>query len=262
MNKTLRICGVAAILFFPLGFTVGWSVGVVLSACLTATALVLVRDGLKPSSRLAGVITIAWLYWGLSYLSNLIEALYFGIIPFAGAGKSAIFALGMALAAAALLEWMTSIRENGEESLSAVASGVVWRIPLLCVTFFLVYITAGIAIQPWIMSFYAHRQLPSLQQLFVLQLCRGLLDLACVYPCFLQWVASRRRAVWLSAYVFTVLCGWAPLLLPNRFMPSPIRLAHAFEMGASGIVFGAITALLLLKQSASPKRIHEPPPIC
>jgi hypothetical protein len=141
---------------------------------------------------------------------------------------------------------------------TVLTARVAWRIPLLAFAFFVIYLIAGVAIQPWIASFYAHRHLPTLTQLLLLQLCRGAFDLACIYPVFLQWRRSRARAVWMSAYVFTVLCGWSPLLLPNKFLPGQIRLAHAVEMGASGVVFGALAALVLLQSSQPFAKKREP----
>ncbi len=42
-----------------------------------------------------------------------------------------------------------------------------------------------------------------------------------------------------------VLGGIAPLLLPNPFMPSGIRLAHGFEVGISNFLFGMIVGAAL-----------------
>jgi hypothetical protein len=231
--------------------TLGWSVSTLFSALLTSITLVLVRDGLRSRSKLRSLLTVAWLYWGLSYVSNLIEAVYFAVIPPRAARLSALAGLILALTTAGLLELMTAQRDAPHERPTILTAGVAWRIPVLAFAFFVIYLAAGIAIHPWIASFYAHRHLPTLTQLLRLQLCRGALDLSCIYPVYRVWRKSRTRAVWVSACVLTVLCGWGPLLLPNQFLPGPIRLAHAVEMGASGIVFGIITAFLLLKPAHS-----------
>ncbi len=227
--------------------TLGWSIYTLLSALLTSITLVLVRDGLRSRSKLWSWLIVAWLYWGLSYVSNLIEAVYFAVIPPRTARLSALVGLLLALATAGLLEVMTAPGDSGHERRTVLTAGAAWRIPVLAFAFFVIYLAAGIAIHPWIASFYAQRHLPTLTQLLRLQVCRGILDLSCIYPVYRQWWKSRTRAVWVSACIFTVLCGWGPLLLPNQFLPGPVRLAHAVEMGASGILFGIITALLLLK---------------
>lgn len=251
MRRATRIVLAAVAIVLTDALWSGWSPGVLLSGLLTGFALVMVRDGLTAKSHLRGLLTTAWLYWGLSSLSNLIEAVAFRILPFSRAERAAGFELFAALVVAGTIEVLTPVTEESREPQTIVAAGVAWRIPLLAFGFFVIYIAAWIAIQPWIMSFYAHRPLPSLQQLLVLQLCRGLLDIACIYPWYRQWMKGRGRAAWLSAYAFAALCGWGPLLLPNRYIPGSIRIAHAVEMGAAGILFGVLTAFLLLKPSAA-----------
>lgn len=262
MRTIVKFGITACFLTFADAFLTRWSslsIGTLLSGMITAAALVLVRDGLRSRSRFRAVATIAWLYWGLSYLSNIIEAVAFKVIPVERAATSLMGSLVLALAVAGLLELMSSTPEQHRVPETVPAPGAPWRIALLAIAFFAIYLAAGIAIQPWIMSFYAGRPLPSLRELAVLVPCRGLLDIACIYPWFLQWGKSRRYAMWLAAYVFAALCGWGPLLLPNAYLPPSIRAAHAVEMGASGIVFGVLTALLLLR--SKPGTLEEVPPL-
>jgi hypothetical protein len=251
MKTAGKVLVLTVVIFGALTAMLGWSVLTFLSALLTASTLVLVRDGLAARSRLLSLLTIAWLYWGLSYVSNLIEAMYFMVIPPRSARSAALVGLLMALAVAGVLEVLTSSGSKESVRRTALAAGAWWRIPVLAFAFFVIYLAAGMAIHPWIASFYADRHLPTLTQLLRLQLCRGVLDLSCIYPVYWQWRKSRTRAIWASACVFTVLCGWGPLLLPNQFMPGPIRLAHAAEMGASGIVFGVLAATVLFKLARS-----------
>lgn len=248
MKILIRIILVTAVLFGAQTAMLGWSVFTALSALLTGITLVLVRDGFVARTRLAAFVTTACMYWGLSYVSNLIEAVYFEVIPIKAALFGALVGLITSLAVAGLLEALTTAEGAGQMRAVTLARGIWWRVPLLAFAFFFIYCAAGAAIYRWVASFYAHQQLPTLIELLRLQLCRGVLDLACIYPVFRQWRQSRKRALWMSACVFTVLCGWAPLLLPNQFMPGPIRLAHAVEMGASGIVFGMLAAAALLKR--------------
>ncbi len=255
MHKVSGFAAVTVFLVLVDTLLVHWSIGTVFSALVTALALVPVYDGLRPGSRLQGVATIALMYWGLSYASNLVEAVAFKVIPVAGALKSASEGLVTAIAAAWLLERLMPFQNRFKQPQARIATGMAGRIPLLVFIFFVAYLAAGIAIQPWIMGFYAGRFLPSLRELAILVPLRGLFDIACVLPWFLQWQKSRSQAVWLSAYVFAALCGWGPLLLPNAYLPSEIRIAHAIEIGAFGIVFGAFSAFLLLKPQASmPKK--------
>lgn len=248
MRMILQFCVVTVVLTSFYAAAVGWSSDTVLSCLLTAATLVIVCNGISSTKRIERIAILAWLYWGLSYVSNLVEALYFHVIPVLEAGKSIVIGLGLALLVACILEGLMPAKslETGALQVSS-APQLWWRIPLLATLFSVFYLAAGAAIFPWVASFYQNRPLPSLRQLMALQLCRGLLDTACIIPLLRRWNQSRRRAAWLSASVFTVLCGWGPLLLPNRFMPGPIRLAHSVEMGASGIAFGVVTVMLLLK---------------
>jgi hypothetical protein len=248
MRLLTRVALLTAVLFGVQTTMLGWSVFTALSALLTAFTLVLVREGFAARTRLAGFFTTAWMYWGLTYVSNLIEAVYFKVLPVRAALSSAAIGSLIALALAALLEAMTETDGSKPMRSVTLARGVWWRVPVLAFAFFVIYCAAGAAIYRWVASFYAHQQLPTLTELLRLQLCRGVFDLACIYPVFSQWKCARMPALWMSACAFTVLCGWAPLLLPNQFMPGPIRLAHAVEMGASGIVFGMLTAAVLLKR--------------
>ncbi len=81
MNTLLRVCAVAILVALFHAATVGWSFGVALSSLLTGTTLVLACDGIAGTPRVKRIAILTWLYWGLTYASNLIEALYFRVIP-------------------------------------------------------------------------------------------------------------------------------------------------------------------------------------
>jgi hypothetical protein len=248
MKWLLQLCSAAVVLALFYVATVGWSLGVVLSSLLTAATLVFAFDGMRARTRIGRIAILAWLFWGLSYVSNLIEALFFHVIPVLDAQRSVVSGLVLALLVALILEWLMPERDR-EQAHFYVKSAprLWWRIPVLAFMFFVVYLIAGIAIHPWIAAFYQNRPLPSLGQLFFFQFFRGLLDISCIFPLLQRWIDSRQRAAWILACVFTVLCGWGPLLLPNHFLPGPIRFAHGVEMGGSGIAFGIVAAMLLLK---------------
>jgi hypothetical protein len=46
--------------------------------------------------------------------------------------------------------------------------------------------------------------------------------------------------------VFAVMT--APLLLPNPYMPEPVRMAHLVETGSSNFIFGMFTGWLLAQR--------------
>jgi hypothetical protein len=251
MRTLLRVCSATVLLALFFSRSVGWSVGVGLSSLLTAAVLVAADDGMRATTRMEGVAILTWLYWGLSYVSNLVEALYFQVIPVLDAKRSVVAGLAIALLVACIVVWSRPGRSREVDGRVRNAAHLWWRIPFLGLLFFVFYMAAGMAIRPWIISFYQNRPLPSLGQLATLQFCRGLLDTACIFPLLRKWGCSRQRAAWVSASIFVVLCGWGPLLLPNRFLPDGIRFAHGVEMGAAGIAFGIVTVWLLLKPVAA-----------
>ena len=253
MQRLIQFLTAAAVFAVANTLLVGASPSSLLSALIVALALTAIRDGLSSQSHIRAILSMAWLYWGLFSISNLIEALAFRVIPLRGAERAAVSSLCVGLLVAVVLESLSRRRVMLPQQKTALAKGLVWRVPMLALSFFVLYIAAGLAIQPWIMSFYAHRPLPSLHQLLLLQICRGVLDVSCIYPWYRQWAGSRMHAAWLSAYAFAALCGWGPLLLPNRYLPAPIRAAHAVEMGAAGIALGLLAAYVLLR----PRRLMD-----
>ncbi len=250
MKTFLKACAVALVLALIHGITLGPSLGVVISSLLTAITLAIASSGMGTLPRLHRVAILTWLFWGLSYVSNLIEAAYFDILSVTAAERSVVTGLGISLLVALVMELLPVSKRKQQNCSVKIAPKLWWRIPFLAFLFFAIYLAAGIAIHPWIASFYQNRPLPSLGELFVLQFCRGFLDISCIFPVLLEWAYSRRRASWTLACVFTVLCAWGPLFLPNSFLPGPIRFVHGIEMGASGIVFGIAAGLILLKPSS------------
>jgi hypothetical protein len=45
----------------------------------------------------------------------------------------------------------------------------------------------------------------------------------------------------------------APLLLPNPYMPEPVRMAHLVETASSNFIFGVFIGWLLMQRHAVPK---------
>ncbi len=109
----------------------------------------------------------------------------------------------------------------------------------------LLYIVAGTIIFPYIKAFYATQQVPSMPKIFAMQLLvRG--------PIFLGVCLTLRRMLRLPrmggalavGFVFAILSGVVPLLVPNPFFPDAVRWAHLCETTSSNFLFGAIVAWL------------------
>lgn len=138
---------------------------------------------------------------------------------------------------------------SGRALVSKVVSGAL--------LYFVVYLIAGIAVNPFIKEFYAGKSLPSLGELFGIQFLRGLLYIVIALPFIGQMAGRRMSAGVVLGLCYSVLGGIAPLLLPNVFMPAQIRFAHSIEVGISNFVFGLAIGCLLVKPRTAEKRLDS-----
>ena len=243
---------------------------VVVACSVVHTAITALRLGLSWPSAVAGLLTVLVLwrameqsrlsgrelglalslvYFGVSFLNTLAEAVLFEVVPasqalsgIAGGALTAFAVIGCLI----MLSGRWKLTPSRTGSVATLKNGLPWRIFLLALCYCALYVAAGIAIHPLIHEFYAGRRLPALPELLAIQFVRGTLYLLVTLP-WLRLAAGRRRELTLSlGLVFSVLGGLAPLLLAAEFMPPAIRLAHAAEVGASNFLFGVITGFVLL----------------
>jgi ABC-type multidrug transport system permease subunit len=187
----------------------------------------------------------------VAYLNPLIEAIVFQVvppreaIPLFGAGVAGAFVVSVILAAT-----LGRLSRPSHWKLSGLQRGLPWRLPLVALSYSLLYFTAGMVVSPFVKDFYAGKTLPSLGHLFGLQLARGLIYTAGAALFLMQMAGRRPRAAWLLGLVYSVVGGIAPLMAPNPYLPAQVRLPHAFEMGTSNFLFGLVSAYLLVPGSA------------
>jgi hypothetical protein len=111
------------------------------------------------------------------------------------------------------------------------------------VSYFILYLAAGMVIFPFVRDFYATRTLPSMGTILALQLlCRG--PVFVVTCMLLQRMLNLPRITGALAVgiVFTTVSGIAPLLMPSPYFPDSVRWFHFFEVVISNFVFGALVA--------------------
>jgi len=128
-----------------------------------------------------------------------------------------------------------------------------WKLVVGASVYFVLYCVAGIAVHPFIKSFYSNRWLPSLGELCAIQFFRGLLYIAIALPFIRRMIGRLLHAGVVLGLCFSVLGGIAPLLLPNPYMPVPIRIAHSIEVGISNFIYGLAVAYLLVP----PRMLHK-----
>jgi len=193
--------------------------------------------------RVLGLVAVAW---GIT-ANNLVEAVAFSLdIPRATlpmlfvASFLSTLALALALdrlmgAAAGAVAWPAG-RSMGSWIGRVVASD------LLYVVF---YIGAGMIVFPFVKDFYAGKPIPGFGVLVPLQLVRGLVFVGLFLVMAARLALPRAGLALLAGLTLAVLGGVAPLLVPNPFMPGPVRMAHMAETGLSNFLFGWLATLIL-----------------
>jgi len=134
---------------------------------------------------------------------------------------------------------------TGDAATPAKLHGLWWKPPVIAVLYFVCYFAAGLwaYAQPVNHAFYTHGPQMSLVFLTELELGRGLIWSA--LAALLAWCLRGPgwSAALLTGVTFAVLMA-AQLLLPNPFMPWPLRCVHIVEIGVSNTVFGFLAALI------------------
>lgn len=176
--------------------------------------------------------------------NNLIEAMFFGVLPpreIAAAAMPAaiIFAI---LAPAAVL--FAGRRKSAGGAVPE--AGVFTPLTLLAVVigYELLYWTAGTLVYPYIAEFYATRTIPPAYLVAVVQIPRSLIFVGAVYPLL---KSGLRGAPLVLALVYGVIGGVAPLLPDNPYMPADIRFYHAIETSLSNVIFGLVVGYLFTR---------------
>ena len=193
-------------------------------------------------------IALPVLAFGVGSLNPLTEAVVFGVMPVADIPAAMAMHLvllsGLSLAAIALSgKW----HDNHQQHESRTLTPARLVAAAICYTF--LYLSAGMAVFPFVKEFYATKTLPPLSTLVSLQLVRGLLYVLYAWP----WLrlGPRNSGVALGV-VYAVLGGVAPLIVDNNtYMPRDVRMAHLVEVGISNFAFGMVVGWLFRPNRAA-----------
>ena len=213
--------------------------------------------------KLAGALFVA--LYGISTIATQVESLFFlstkmprGLIAALFVQGAIAMALFVPLAVLILGKWRpapTATEKNEAPPLKAAA--MAWRIPLLVVVFVFLYLFFGYFVawrNPALRAYYGGTEyggfFESLKNnwerqphLYLLQVFRALLYLACVYPLLRMLRVVRWKSV-LAIAAF--LASWTTaLLLPNPLMPANVARSHFVETLAFNLMFGALAAWLM-----------------
>jgi hypothetical protein len=194
------------------------------------------------------------LYFGITWINTLDEALLFHVLPpataFPSLANGATTAFTTTILLALSMDRMSfADRTFNSGHLGSDSKAWLSMLPIGAFLYFIIYLIAGICVRPFIISFYSGRPLPSLGELFAIQFFRGLLYIAIVVPFARRMAGHRSHAGVVLGLCYSILGGIAPLLLPNAFMPVAIRIAHSMEVGISNFIFGLVVACLLVPRT-------------
>ncbi len=211
--------------------------------------------------RLASILFL--LTFGIMYLLSQIETLWFnqsvkmpvrGVFMLLIAGVVELFLFSLAAT------WLTGrFRYPGKRDKPAMLSR---RLPgrlflLIVIVWPAIYFLAGYFIA-WqfraVREYYSGAALaaPFVDMmkenfgsgLYFFQIFRGLLWVLIAWPVLSVIKGDSLKKGVLLGLLFTVL-GSAQLLIPNPYMPEPVRMAHLLETAVSDFIWGVIIAMIL-----------------
>ncbi len=157
---------------------------------------------------------------------------------------------------ALLVAWLfppVSVTETLPQAIRATlaersAFSWAWRFVVAGVLYVPIYLFFGMLVAPIVVPYYTALDLPlvipSFSVMIPVEVVRGLLFAASLFPLIALLRGSRwRMAFWLGLTI-AALGGWAPLLA-GSFLPTTLRIVHGVEITADSFVQGLMLAWLL-----------------
>ena len=196
------------------------------------------------------------MYFGISYVNTLDEAVLFQVMSPAVAAQPLAHGATTAFTVAVLLALSVNrmqVQNSPPDSDSIPRSPLnwLWKLVAGSLLYCILYLVAGAGVHPFIEKFYAVRWLPSLGQLIAIQFCRGLLYIGIALPFIKRMAGKRLQAGVILGLCYSVLGGIAPLLLRNPYMPPEVRFAHSIEVGVSNFLFGMVISYLFVESTTT-----------
>lgn len=207
-----------------------------------ATLLVLARAQLRGRGRALTLFAV----WGGLQANNLVEAYFFGLeIPGEMLGRMLAHQLLVAVGLCLAIDRWADSRGEGPRAAPPAGAGWLWRVVASDALYVVLYFAAGMAVFPFVAGFYAERTLPDPSHVLAMQVFRGLVFTGIALLLARRLGGSRNRVALVTGLALSALGGVAPLLSPNPFMPTAVRLAHLVEVGLSNFAFGWLAVRLL-----------------
>jgi hypothetical protein len=235
------------LLFGITGLSVGWGVMTGISCGFTAIVLLLTMLA-SETGGWAMVWALFVLYGIIGTLNIVLEGLFFHIFPLS-VGLS-VLATGLVTAftvSAAMV--LVAGRFSPAEEAKLNASWPL-RLPILGLTYVILFFVAGSLVFPYVQHFYANREMPLMGVIVGVEFLRGILYGAAMVPAARLMAGHRSRAAGILGLCLAIFGGVAPLLLPdNKYLPADILPYHLVEVGCENFLLGAIGAWLFVAKA-------------
>jgi hypothetical protein len=221
--------------------------------------------------------TVFFVFYGVTTFMSQIESAVFitrlppGMLPrlfLMGAVIAAPFAVLSVLILGKRKARSTDIGENWR--LVMPASKWAWKLALIAAVYLILYFTFGYFVawrQPAVREYYGGtdegrfwaqmattvRERPWLIPFQIVRaMCWTALALPVIRSLRGQWPETALAIALLFAVVMNAL-----LLLPNPYMPEPVRMAHLLETASSNAIFGVLIGWLLTERQAPPNNTRH-----
>lgn len=130
----------------------------------------------------------------------------------------------------------------------------LWQIFLGDILYLFIYLLAGMILylsMPRLNEFYGDK-IPPMDLIIKTQLfLRAFIFIAIAILINRTIVLSKYQGAVLVGFIFSIIGGIAPLMIPNDLMPQFVRIGHGFEVGISNFVYGFLLSLLLFQKRES-----------
>ena len=148
------------------------------------------------------------------------------------------------------------------------ASEWAWKLAVIAVVYVILYFTFGYFVawrHPGVAEYYGgvdpgsflaqmRTVLRNTPWLVPFQILRALCWIALALPVIRMLKGKWPETALSIGLLFAVVMN-APLLLPNPYMPEPVRMAHLVETASSNFIFGVFVGWLLTQHHSEQKRV-------
>jgi hypothetical protein len=222
-------------------------------------------------SRLAGwrlIATVFFVYYGVTTFMSQIESAVFithlpsGVLP-------RLFLMGALIAAPFALVAVPILGKRKVDTENATLKGRLvmppkewaWKLAFVAIVYLLLYFTFGYFIawrNPAVReyyggsdegSFFTHMStvVTETSWLIPFQVMRAMLWVAIALPVIRMMKGQWQETALTLGLLFGVLMN-TQLLLPNPYMPEPVRMMHLIETASSNFIFGVVIGWLLTQR--------------